>query len=365
MLMKYIRKYVEKNLFVNDLLRRTLFFKYNSKISQYVSEISEVDSIENFNDFRKIVNQCPPNILNSAYTLKRAYAENTSYGYATSLMRYANLQNENILYLPLLEHGIVLHSLGIDFGRYNPNMSYIFQGRSSEALWKNRKFFRPIYYIGPYVHYAEDYYEQHRVKQIKSRNRSTLLIFPPHSSEFESSEFVYESFSHFLFDTIAKKYNTIYACVFWRDANSKYTKFLDAQGVKIVSAGFKIDPKFVCRLRTIISLSDCVIYPAFTTSIGYAYYLNKRIICVDNEKNINWRCDWSKERQNRMTHNFSNVMNYLSTIFNYYSDDDEKIKNERENFIEKFWGIKEIKTPEEIRSIYFENKKYIIKNLGF
>lgn len=356
-----ISKLFKKNIFVNDMLRKNLFRNYNNKMQSFISHISKVDSIGDFANFREEIKLCPSNIYGSAYTIKRAFAENTSYGYAESLMKYANLPNENILYLPLLEHGIYLANY-IDFNRYNRYMSYIFQGRSKEKLWREREDYRPIYYVGPYIHYVDQYYDKDKIDSIRSENGNSLLIFPPHSTEFEELSLDFTSFNNYLFNEVGNKHKTLYACIFWKDIDDSYTKYLESMGVKLVSAGFRLDSFFANRLKTILSLADTIVYPSFSSSIGYAYYLGKRIIYMDNEDNIDYSSNYGSERWKTIKDNYSTIKDMFAHAFSEGTD----IKNnEKDKIIERFWGINEIKTPEEIRNIYFENKKYVRKRLGF
>ena len=102
------KNFFGNNLFIKDLSRKLFFYNYNKKINQFVKGISQIDSIQDYELFRQYLTKIPAQVLGSTYTVKRAFAENTLYGYADSVMNYGGLENENMLYMPLLEHGIDL-----------------------------------------------------------------------------------------------------------------------------------------------------------------------------------------------------------------------------------------------------------------
>lgn len=354
-----IKLVIEKNLFLNDMIKSIVAFSYNRKMYSFVNECSNIDSIADFSSFAEYMKKIPANLKGYCYTIKRAFSENFLYGYATSFMKYANIENESMLYLPLLEHGIYL-SKDINTQRYKMASSYIFQGKSNESIWKHRKDFRPIYYIGPYIHYANGYYSQEKIETIKKNK--ILLVFPPHSSEFDSMTFSFDDFNEFLLNKIGNNYDSIYACIYCQNTQDSYTKYLQSNGVRLVSAGFKLDPLFVCRLKTILEMSDTVLYPSFSSSIGYSYYLGKKIIYLDNESLIKWSSNHDSNRVQSVYKAYNSVKDAFTRLFsaNAPSKTEEKYR-----LINHYWGLDQIKTPEELRNIYYENKNYILKHLGF
>lgn len=80
------------------------------------------------------------------------------------------------------------------------------------------------------------------------------------------------------------KIDTVLACVYCMDA--PYIEEAETNSIKYVSAGFKLDYKFISRLKTILQLADVVYYSSFSSSMGYAYYMGKNIICNPSPKDI-------------------------------------------------------------------------------
>lgn len=355
-----ISEILKKNLFINDLARSVVCWKYNKEIIQFTNEISNVDSIMNFDEFSKSLAKIPKQMGGSSYTIKRAFAENTWYGYCEEVMRYAGIDVKEILYMPLLEHGISLNN-ALPMDRYNLHSSYIFQGRSHDAEWRE-KTDKKAYYIGPYVHYARYIYSEKNIQKLKKKLGKVLLVFPAHSTEYEEVKLKTNDFNDYMLNQLGKDYDTILCCLFWKDCNSEYAKYLKEQGTTLVSCGFKTDSKFVRRLKTLIRISDTVLFPSFSTSIGFAYYMKKNIIYFSQEANI--QRDYNKYAGNldEIDNIFINGTSEFNKAFrpNSTASEDDKIK-----LINFYWGLDQIKTPIEIKALFNDNKKDIIKHLGF
>lgn len=351
------KNFFGNNLFIKDLSRKLFFYNYNKKINQFVKGISQIDSIQDYELFRQYLTKIPAQVLGSTYTVKRAFAENTLYGYADSVMNYGGLENENMLYMPLLEHGIDLSDSG-RIQRYVKNVSYIFQGDNKTQKWKE-KMKRNAYSIGPFIYYAQDYYRDDIIESIHKKFGKTLLVFPPHSDEYGDDDFVLDAFTKTLF-RIGKSYDTILVSVFWVNANDDYINYLKSNGLKLVSSGFKLDPLFVSRMKSLIKMSDTVVFPSLTTSVGYAYYLGKKVICLASDRtdahtNLMSKIYDIKKENNR----------YIDKFCSIFTEDAEDRTDEMDRLIDHYWGISRIKTKEQIRNIYFENKREILRKAGF
>ena len=351
-----LRKLIDRNIFISDFARRISCYSYNKKIQRFIEEISLVDSISDYSGFKKILNRLPPQAFGSTYSIKRAYAENTLYGYAYNVMKYAGLENEDILYFPLLEHGIDL-SEEFYAPRYVSGRNYIFQGNNKIDVW-TKKLGQKGYAIGPFIHYSESYYSDKQIEEIKRKNGKTLLVFLPHSDEYGGEDFLMDGFTKELFE-IAKGYDSIIASVFWIDTTDKYVDYLQNQGVTLVSSGFKLDNNFVSRMKTIIQMADTVVFPIMTTSIGYAYYLGKKVICLSSERN--------NESINTEDQEFVSAENnrYVSKFCKIFNEKADRKSKEADELIDHYWGTSLIRNPDYIRNIYFTNKKEIKKKVGF
>lgn len=359
MIVQRMKDFIDSNIYISELVKSMVGYSYNKNMTSFIKCISSIDSILDVDDFEEVLKEIPSTLMGSYHTLKHSYGENTLYGYATNVLKYANLQPRDIFYLPYMEHGISVEN----FFQSNMKHPVIFQGRYKESFWRENSR-TPIYFIGPYIHYAEDYYDETEVAHLRKKWGKTLLIFPPHSTEKDELKCEFKSFTNYLFNKIGRKYDTIIACVYWANFKDKYFDYLKACGVRIVSAGFKLDNFFVNRLKTIINLSDTVLFPFFTTSIGFAYYLGKKVICVDNTRDINYVLSKGlrKEEGQILIDGFNSMHRCFSYIF---SETAEPFSKTQYELVNKYWGISEIKTPDEIRNIFNGNKKRILSRVGF
>lgn len=356
-----LRRAIDSNLYISNFIKSAIGFSYNKKMESFTHKISEVDSIAHIDDFVEALKEIPNQIMGSTYSLKHSYGENTMYGYAEELLNYAGLSYKDIFYLPLLEHGISVP----DFFQSSMKHPYIFEGRYKEKLWNENSKGVHCYYVGPYIYYAKDYYEKAELNKEKEKLGKTVLVFPPHSTEVdEEGKYTLNQFDKYLFGSIGKQFDSIIACIFWINLGDPYVEKLRSKGVKVVSAGFKLDPLFIRRLRTIIDFADTVLYPAFTTSIGYAYHLGKRVVCFYDKKDKPFidSVAFTEKENDIINSGFEAMQQHFSRVF---SEDAEPFSKEQRNLINTYWGLDEIKTPEEIRNIVKENKKRIITHLGF
>lgn len=355
-----IKDILEVNWYLNDLSKRIMGRKYNEKIEEFTLHISSIDSIQNVEKFKMELQKLPSTLWNSTYTIKRAFGGNSLYGYAVGLLDYSDLSMKDLFFCPLLEHGISydLDDNYLNTFAINIHSAYIFQGRYKEKIWKKYSK-KKAYFVGPYIHYARNYYSEKKIEELKKKNGHTLLVFPPHSTEIDTLSFEASSFNRLLLDCLAPNYRTVIACIFWKDLSDEYTKFLIDHGVQIVSAGFKLDNRFVSRLKTIISISDDVLYPSFNSSIGYAYYMNKKVLYAGYDDRISY----SSSSAQKGTHSLNNIACEFAKAFSL--DDDMRDETLQMQLVEKYWGLSEVKRQDEIRAIILENKQHIRRSFGF
>ncbi len=349
--MSLIKKLVTRNAYLAEGLYSICAKKYNNKMTGFVNEISDIDSIENVDYFFDKMRDLPESWHNTFTNFKNSYAENTLYGYANEVMHYAGIDEKDIFYMPLLEHGISYNG-NLELTRYNIHRPYFFQGRSCEKQWKNISS-KEAYYIGPFIHYAAAYYDDFNFLRLKESLGKTALVFLPHSVEFDCftlhvDEIVNKYISH-----SSANVDTVLICVYYTDLTKELIRSVEAkENFKLVCAGFKLDPLFVRRLKSILQLSDICFFNSFSTSIGYAYYLNKQIVpdISDDEKKrfhsiYGERGIWQLERFEQC-----------------FSADDEDTKYA---FVDELWGLSETKTSKQIFGFFEEAKRQMIRNMGF
>ena len=337
-----LKNILSNNLFIYDSIIRLLYKNYNEHMFDFTQEISQIDSIEKFGEFRDKMSDLVYSSKLGTITYKRSYSENTLYGYTDALMEYANIPKQDLFYMPIVEHGIPYgNSMGKN--KYKFNNSFIFQGEyASVQFYKESK--KKAYFIGPYLLYASSYYDVNEILKLKSKLGKVGLIFLAHSIEGDTKG----NINNFI-EKITKMYNgvidTFIICVYCLDAIKIQDSLLTMDnGIKFVSAGFKLDSKFVKRLRSIIEIADVVFYDEFSSSIGYSYYLGKNNVYMPTSS----RGDMEG--------------NKLALLYELSMKEDF---DGIDRFMKKYWGDNKIKTPQEIFNIYKRNKYDIIRKFGF
>ena len=349
--MKNIKQMLHENIYLYDLALRFTYGSYNKKMTSFIEKISEIDSIQDYPQFRDAMKDIPELVYDDIYAIRRSYGENTLYGHAYNVLKYAGLNEKSMFYLPILEHGIPYSDV-FNPEKYKLNNSFIFQGRNNEKQWKHSKK-QAAYYIGPYIHYCDGIYDDETVKRIKEKNGYTALVFLPHSIETNQFRINVKKIIEEFNITQGMKIDTVLACVYCMDA--PYIEEAETNSIKYVSAGFKLDYKFISRLKTILQLADVVYYSSYSSSMGYAYYMGKNIICNPSPKDI-------EDIEKLIDKSAAEKLVRMKELFGVDSKASEESKRE---FINEFWGLDEIKSPDEIRKIFNENRKRIRHKIGF
>ncbi len=352
-----IKNGMSSNILIYDRVMKMYYKKYNRDIEACVSKLSKIDSIKDFPIFREemLATSFPEN--SGTFTIKRAYSENTLYGYADSIMKYAGIDPNEILYLPLLLHGVpYVDDFDIDkFAFYN---SFIFQGNHDALRVKENYPNKKIYTVGPYIYYTMSNYNKEDFDSFKKQLGKTALIFLNHTAEqilnhskkqIKASMQVNKKIDYILSRT-NKTYDTYIVCVYCQDVNQVSEKDMNEKNIMYVSAGYKLDNQFCSRIKTILELSDDIYFDGFSSSIGYAYIMKKNVYSLEENKNVG---------DSRIPENRYKKFSRLFGIGNQMSD------NERSEYIDKYWGLSQIKTKKEIWNIFAENKERIRKRKGF
>lgn len=268
------------------------------------------------------------------------------YGHFHSLKIYSNTRKID----HSIEHGLYL-------GNYVPKAAFFKTTESIITLSENRKRHlldsgvrKPIFPIGPYIHYAESILEEKERRKLKEKLGKTLLVFPSHSIENFNVRVDIEDFISEI-SRVSKNYQTVMVCLFYKDILDE--RHLDAYlkyGYKIVSAGHRYDLNFISRLKSIIMLSDFTISNNAGTHVGYCIYLNKPHYIFNQD--INYIDDKGSEPINyRNTDQLMSLEDEKEEIINAFSKLSTEISEVQKNVVDKFWGTSSIKSPKEIKEL--------------
>lgn len=347
--MEKLVKKIKQNIPFVILVNKIKFFSKNKKMSKWIKQFEKIDSILDFETFKNSINMMlNDKNLKKPYMIQGYATESLLYGHFNSLCRYALNTKGEFYYLPKIEHGVNPDISVVPNNEIERFSNFIFQSDYKAEQIHSVDALKPVFILGPYIHYAEFVYSEDKMHEIKKSLGKTLLVFPFHNFEFSSSKSDDETFVNYIMDNYEKKYDTILVSVYWNDVNDKMYKLFEERGAKLVSSGFRGDKNFIDRLKTILYLSDDVCGNAFGTHIGYALYMNKRYFHIKTDR------IFKDEKTGEIAK--SNTKSYdqaLCDLFQYENIENCNLNNkEIKQFIEKYWGKeKDIKSPKEIHEI--------------
>ena len=315
----------------------------HDNIEKYIKKIEQVDPIYNYNDFCELVRECKGDSIWEGWIGEYGMAAETlMYGHFDVFREYCNIKEMNPVLFPNIIHGAFYFSEPY----YYIKKASIFSSPYFCKVMNKRFPYIPAFCVGPYISYIDGF--------VDSENDNDVLVFFEHSIECTDIEYNMAIVEERLLNNLSNKYSNITVCAYWKDIDSELYKKLNDNGVNIVSAGFRFDPRFIYRLRKIFSMYKNVVVCGRTTPIIYALCLNK---IVTYYKDVGFptsveegaaymrtdRITSQLEEQNRKWEIILKKNAGLS--FCEFSDEDKNILN-------SIFGISVKRTPNEIRKIY-------------
>jgi len=337
-----------KNLYhrnkIFNFLGRVLINKKNYLFKSYSRECNKRSELDIF-DVRNLSK-------NMDMYLEDTSPDGALYGIIHWIKKFADIDqiiNFNI------EHGVYLGDLVRD-----ESLNSIYKGTITfskyrkKILDKNNK--KKNIAIGPYIHYANDYYSKDVINKIKRKNNETLVFFPPHSIKGYKADYNKKKIYDRL-DEYKSNYETIMVCLYYKDVNKKLVSYLSNRGFKVVSAGHIYDFNFLSRLKSIINLSDHTVSMSVGTHIGYCIYLDKshEIISYNknkfNENNRSFNIVKDEDIKKRGREYQIKFKNDEKEIISHFFNAGNLINNNQLKICNKFWGFDQIKTKDELNRL--------------
>ena len=262
---------LKNNIKFYAAVKQIQFFANNQMFQNQIRTIGGIDSIQDFERFRKTLShlkQKGPLAIFQTYGADAYY-----YGYYHQMVRYAGQKLTSIPLFPGIEHGIKFD--GTVWKYVDNYLSYAAQGAYRSSHIHQIDSWKPVFVVGPYIHYAQTYYSHEVEKIYKRKLGKTLLVFPSHTNEWDNLSGTDNDFVDIIYEKYSKYFDSILVCAYWNDVDSPVFEDFSDRGAIIVSAGYRGDPQFICRLKTIISLSDAVVGDDIATNIGFCLYMKK------------------------------------------------------------------------------------------
>ncbi len=289
-----------------------------------------------------------------AQPLPKCYFEintdNNCFGIGFSLRQYAGFKRDYCN--ALVEHGYF-------FGTYVHEVEKItfakklltfgdIRKKHIEAVVKDKE----VYPIGPYIHYAPDYYDEERFAEEKKKLGRTLLVFFSHSGTGESVSFDLDALIEKI-NSIRKSFQTVVISLFWSDINPKVEKRLKDEGYLIFSSGHRYDYYFLSRQKTMIKLADMTMSNSTGTHLAYCSYLNKPHWIVKQEITtiaLNEKGAANIAIAEMMGQDIVNQQE-KEELYQAFSEYSEVLTSEQKKVCDKYFGLSYVRSAEVMKKI--------------
>jgi len=199
--------------------------------------------------------------------------------------------------------------------------------------------------IGPYIHYAKSLLDEQSFVKLKRNLGKVLLVFPCHSlaggqwCEYSMKELCTE------IKRVGQNYDSILISLYYTDIGK--ADIYRQNGFEVVTSGHENDKYFLSRQRTLIELSDYTMSNSIGTHIGYCIYLNKpHYVYTQETRHVNVFSRKMEIKQSRG----SIVDSEVQEIQSAFSENSNSILAMQRELVDKYWGVKYIKTPEELKN---------------
>lgn len=208
-------------------------------------------------------------------------ATNHLYGHASNFKRFAGIDENKILKCTI-EHGINIYNDNVCAPEvWHPVRKILTYSLYRKELIEKVTRLEAIP-VGPYIEYAESYYDEKVLRVEKEKLGRTLLVFPQHTIQETQALYSREEFINEI-NRVRKNFDTVIICMYYNDLKRQEANLYLKKGYIVVSAGSKYDKYFLSRLKSILQLSDAVMGNAYTTGLTYALYYKKPIYIYNQD----------------------------------------------------------------------------------
>ncbi len=300
-----------------------------------IKQLSTADPISDFDTFRSMI---APFLHSSRMITSGRYGEEAYfYGYYDSMLGYSGVKKAYIPAFVRLEHGV---RFGTEPWFYDQNaLTYACQGPERVSEISGRDPDIPVFVLGPYILYADDYYDEERFRRKKEELGKTLLVFPRHTFELSGNKRVSDRLADTIYTKYSGQFDTIMVCAYWNDVDDPVLDIYRERGAVLVSAGFRGDRHFIERLKTVIKLSDLVIGDNLGTNMGFCLALKKRFVL----------CEADLSGSGLKEEYIDEFLKAFSSDDGTFTDEQLSMQNE---LYERFWGGERyMLSPEQMKAL--------------
>ena len=263
MLKEICQKMIWENYYINNFVYRLLPFSERRNMLKRISEMQYWDTIQDVTEIKQLRKQVQDGM---EFRTPSPEAGNTHiYGIWKNL--YADIVGSDVKYSPAIEHGLIFgDEVLMDTLGTSRSCISTFSTFRKEIIQKYIR--KPVFLVGPYINYATGYYTEEKMRAFKKKHGKILLVFPMHSTDDSHLSVQEELFVKKVKD-IGGEFDSVVINAFWWNINDNLIQRFASEGCHISCAGFRDDPFFLNRLRTLIDIADLAVGDGVGTHIGY------------------------------------------------------------------------------------------------
>jgi hypothetical protein len=278
---------------------------------------------------------------------REIYGPNDYYGHATILKNYAQIPQRKTI-KAAIEHGL-------DFGGFvwdedmNCRLPAILVSAKFRFPVLEKHTDKKLFAIGPLLGYAPHLLSEKALESEKQRLGRNLLVFPAHSTHIVDSYFDIDEYCKHLGE-IGKDFDTIRICLYWKDVLRGRVKDFTRYGFECVTAGHIFDPLFLPRLKSIIECATVTTSNDLGTHVGYCVFMGKPHYLFSHKITLTAETEEILKSSAPDRSDKPDVVE-LVKAFSEWRDD---ISVQQKEVVERYWGISERKSVNELSGILEE-----------
>jgi len=331
-------KFICSNSYLSSAVYSFAFKKNIKIIENQLSLMKDFDFLDNIIPLRKFVKKI---IEENSITSSRnnLYENYSMYGIWESL--FGKYCSNHKIASPAIEHGLMLHNdINSDIKKTGKLACATFGDFRKNII--QSKLNIPVFCVGSYIHYADSFYSEQRIHELKEKYGKTLLVFPMHCAENGGVKCNIEKLIKII-NEVSKEFNTVLVNVYWYNINDPLVDALISEGYVMTSCGLRNDLNFLSRLKSYLYMSDMAVGDGVGTHIGYCETCGVRYYHINSTSSLIIPTNSFDGRDISFTQYHSGI------IENAFSSNDNMLM--RQAILEDYWGNNKFKKDDEILMI--------------
>lgn len=276
-------------------------------------------------------------------------SESLFYGDLQALLDYSGLQLITMPPLNLgIQHGYVFEIR--DWEKSKLNKRNLVWSRALVDMYRQYTDNPDVYAVGAAFFYAKSLFNEEQLTEEKRKLGKNLLAFPMHSQTHVDTNYDPNKFLNILLEE-RRRFDTVRVCMYWKDILRGSHKVYEDAGFECVCNGHLFDPNFLRRQKALFELADATISNGVGSHIGYSIFMGKPHWLIDEEY------EYVNSKRGGDAEDLTDVSkgdNFLSVKNAFLNNDDYCIKQTQKDVINKYWGISDMKSPEELKELFIK-----------